>query len=124
MPVPDRQESFRFGMERGLDEGIETAEERVEILGDPPWGVRDRRRVEHAAAGNDLWRQHRQLHRRPDRFEGGRDGVPRGVMTRGERLAHPRRAIAQADIALTTAGIAELGEAPILLRDNERWLTH
>src|SRR5712691_7000455 len=40
---------------------------------------------------------------------------PIGIALRGEGLPDTRRAIAQPNIAVTSAGIAELGKAPVLV---------
>lgn len=45
--------------------------------------------------------------------------VPVGVLARGERLADAGRPVADADVALAAHGVAELGEAPVLLGHDE-----
>ena len=46
--------------------------------------------------------------------------IPVRVVTSRQGFADPRRPVAQADIAIVPAGIAELGEAAIFAGDQER----
>ena len=38
---------------------------------------------------------------------------PVGIMTRRKRLAHTRRTVAESDVSITSACVAELGETPV-----------
>jgi hypothetical protein len=52
--------------------------------------------------------------------EDGLELVPTGIVAGRERLADPGWPMAEPDIAIAAAGVAELGEAPILLSLQER----
>ena len=84
----------------------------LDILCDAPWRMNDFRRIEDGRAPGDGGQCCRRSHR-----VGGvsLQMEPMGIALRGEGLPDTRRAIAQPNIAVTSAGIAELGKAPVLV---------
>jgi hypothetical protein len=117
-------ESLGIGVQRFLDQDIEAAKQGVEVFVNPPRRIAERRRIEDGAIGQRLDREHWHRDGMPHRHEGGRDLRPSGILPRGERLTDTGRSIAEADIPLATAHVAELGEAPVFLGDDELCLTH
>src|SRR3981081_3961725 len=90
----------------------------LDVAVNDAWGVDDAGRVHHRPPRATFatwdpavaigWRSRQRLQLTPVRIVPGRDS-----------LADARNAIAQADVAAITAGVAELGEAKILFRHDE-----
>src|SRR3954452_19552737 len=104
-----------------VDADARARDEPGDVLAQLAEGAADGRRVEHCSAARD-----RRFHLGVGRMAGTpadeqRLGhAPPRVAASREGLADARVAEAEADVAVLVYGVGELGEAPVLLRGDER----
>ena len=109
----------RFRTDRLEHQRVHPPARRGDVVLDLPRGVHDRRGVENAAIARHLvGPKDPAIGVRV----GERDPVPIGIVTGRERLADSRGSIAEPNVAVAAARIAELDEAPILPRLDKRGL--
>jgi hypothetical protein len=104
----------------GADCG-QVAAQLLEVLADHPWGGMNGWGVDQGVPVRSILAESKVL------LPPGQQGcqlVPAGVLAGRQGLADPRRAVAQADVAIVAARVGELGEAPVLLRDHEHPAVH
>ena len=100
------------------DELVDEQTQFREIPGNPLRGTHDRGSITHRATLKGFGR--RGVIEDAPLF--GEDDIPPGVVVGREGLPHPRRPIAEPNIAVAATRITKLGKAPIFLGDQEiRW---
>jgi hypothetical protein len=116
--VPPRRREHRshLGPDRLADQGVHLPPQPADVALDLTRGVHDSRRVQDAPVARHLIGPEDPV---VGVWVGRSDPVPIGVAAGRERLAHPGRAVAQPDVVIPAAGVAELAEPPIFPRLDE-----